>query len=235
MRFISVFLRLAPLLVALICSGCPEAKDNKPKEPAATKTFDAGTQKPEGKHAGMAISEISYDESKDGLLRLMRDLKTAILANDEPEIAILLASLRLDDDRAFFDGTFGSELGEKLSKEYRPLRVEIGVLAKHLKSKFEAGQRIIETFSFAGEDMQTATGYQNAALEKMKVKRTLYSVRLLNSDKNQSFHLWSFVHFENSFRFIGKLNAVTDKKTKDGRDLNELRKEDAERLIAKEK
>lgn len=235
MRFFSVSLRLAPLLVALLISGCPEAKEDKPKVPAAGTKADAAPTRPAGKHAGMDVDEINYAESIDGLERLMKDLKTAILADDEAEIALLLASLRLEDDKSFLQKTFGKPLGATLSADYKPLREEIGELAKHLKRKFEDGLRNIESFSFAGKEMQTATGYQNAALEKMLVKRTLYSVRLLNSDKTQSFHLWSFVHFEGSFRYVGKLSAVASKRTNNGRDLNELRKEDADRLIAREK
>jgi hypothetical protein len=234
-RFYSVSLRLAPLLVALLISGCPEAKDDKQKVPATGATVDAASTRPEGKHAGMAVDEINYAESNDGLERLMKDLKTAILADDEAEIALLLASLRLEDDKSFLQKTFGKALGATLSAEYKPLREEIGDLAKHLKRKYEDGLSNIETFSFAGQNMQTATGYQNAALEKMQVKRTLYSVRLLNSDKKKSFHLWSFVHFEGSFRYVGKLSAVASKQTNNGLDLNELRKEDADRLIAREK
>jgi hypothetical protein len=234
-RFFSVSLRLAPLLVALLTSGCPEAKEAEPKVPAAAAKVDAAPKKAQGKHAGQSLEEISYADSNDGLDRLMKDLKTAILADDEPEMAILLASLRLEDDETFLKSTFGDALGATLSAQYKPHREEIGVLATHLKEKFESGLRNIEAFSFSQREMQTATGYQNAALDKMKVRRTLYSVRLSNTDKTETFHLWSFVHFEGSFRYIGKLKGVAGKNSKGGRDLNELRKSDAERLIAQEK
>ena len=64
----------------------------------------------------------------------------------------------------------------------------------------------------------------------MKTKKTLYSVRLVDTDRKRSFHLWSFVHFEGSFRYVGKLSAVAKRWPSGDLDLNEFRMEDAERL-----
>ena len=223
------------MLVALLVAGCPEAKTEAPKASGPKVNFDAAPTRVPGKHAGNTYQEIRYENSNDGLRRLMRDIKTGILAEDEEEIAVLLASLRLEDDESFMKLTFGDKLGATLSAEYKPHREEIGVLAKHLKRKFEDGLSTIETFSFESPDMQTATGYQSAALAEMETKVPLYSVRFLDSDRKQSFHLWSFVHFEGSFRYIGKLTKVATEKRSGGRDLNELRIEDAERLITQER
>ncbi len=235
MRFPSVPFWLAPLSIALLLSGCPEENKEKVNVPVKAATQDAGPTKRPGKHAKDKPEDIQYPSSNEGLNRMMRDLKTGIKANDEPEVAVLLASLILPNDKVFFQTTFGDKLGATLSKNYTPLREEIGGLAPLLREKLEDGLSNIETSTFANAAMQTATGYQNAALEKMKSKAVLYSVRFVDSDRKRSFHLWSFVHFEGSFRFVGKLSAVAKKKPSGDRDLNEYRMEDAERLMAKEK
>jgi hypothetical protein len=228
-------LRLATLLLALLVSGCPDANEPESKGPTAVASIDAAPEKPKGKHAGQSYDQISYENSNDGLRRLMRDLKTGILADDEEEVAVLLASLRLEDDKTYFKSIFGDKLGAKLSAKYRPHREEIGVLAKYLRNTFEDGLSTIETYSFSTAGVDTATGYQNTALELMENKVPLYSVRFMNSDQTKSFHLWSFVHFEGSFRYVGKLTDVGKANRVAGLDLNELRVQDANRVLAQEK
>jgi hypothetical protein len=57
----------------------------------------------------------------------------------------------------------------------------------------------------------------------------------VSEDGKRKFHLWSFVHHEGSFRYVGKLRGVAKERTLGDRDLNEYRLADAERLAAQDK
>lgn len=231
-----VSLRLATLMViAMLAAGCPDDENGAGNTPGSDAVIDAAAKKP-GKHAGKKPGDIRYDNDRSGLERLMRDLRTAINADDEPEIAVLLASLRMQNDDAWLKATFGEKLGAKLSADYKPHKEEIGVLAQHLAEQFKKGLTEIQVDRFQTPGVQTSTGYQSAALKQMDAEAVapLYSVRFVSEDDKRSFHLWSFVHREGSFRYIGKLRGVAKKNALDGRDLNEYRLSDAERLVVQE-
>jgi hypothetical protein len=234
-RSSSASFRLATLLVAALATGCPEGEDGGGKATAGDAVIDAAPAKKEGKHANMKPEEIEYEGTRLGLEILMRDLRTAIPADDQPEITVLLASLRLQDDEAWFKKTFGAKLGAKLSADYKPHKEEIGVLAEHLKEQFKEGLTKIQVDRFQTANVATSTGYQSEALKKMVEKVALFSVRLVSEDGKRMFHLWSFVHHEDSFRYIGKLQGVAEKRKLGDRDLNEYRLADAERLVAQDK
>ena len=53
-----------------------------------------------------------------------------------------------------------------------------------------------------------ATGHQANALRAMKQPVALYRIQLTRPDGEKSFTLWSFVHEDNQFRFIGKTKKV---------------------------
>lgn len=235
-RSSSAAFRLATLLVAILATGCPEEADDGGKAAAGDAVIDAAPAKKQGKHAGQKPEEIENEDSIAGLQILMRDLRKAIRDDDQPEIAVLLASLRLENDEAWFKTTFGDKLGSKLSTEYKPYKEEIGVLAAHLDVQFKEGLTEIEVDRFQTPDVTAATGYQSEALKKMTTPVALFSVRLVSEDGKGMFHLWSFVHHEGSFRYIGKLRGVAEKRPLGVHDdLNEYRLADAERLVAKDK
>lgn len=178
--------------------------------------------------------DIRYDNTISGLERLMRDLRVAIVADDENQSALLLASLRLPEADTWMKQVFGDELGAQLSDEYKPQQEEIGLLAEVLAEQFEQGLTEVEGYRFRTPDVLSATGYQSAALKKMTTQVALYSARLYSPDRSRTFHLWSFVHEENSFRYVGKLRSVAAKRASGGRDLNEYRLSDALRLSAQD-
>lgn len=212
-----------------VASGCPSEDEATKPTPA----FDA-TAQPRGKHAGKTIDEIQYSGTIAGLKRLMRDLRTAVTANDEAEMTVLVGSLRISDSEQWMANVFGDELGAQLSAEYTPQREEIGLLVALLKEQFGKGLTTIQVERFQTANVQTATGYQSTALSKMQSTVALYSVRLSSDTSVDSFHLWSFVHQGGSFRYVGKLRAVAPKRIGGGRDLNEYRLRDVDRIGAQE-
>lgn len=212
-------------------TACDEGKT--PENTAPVKAIDAAPLV--NPALGQRPKDVKYEATISGLGRFMRDLRVAIQSEDEPATGLMMASLRLQDPDAWMSRTFGNELGKTLSAEYKPQSEEIGVLAQVLREQFDKGLTEVDIGRYQTNENPSATGYQSAALSKMVAAAPLYSVRLYSEDHKQVFHVWSFIHDGESFRFVGKLRAVAEKKALGGRDLNEYRVSDAERLAAQKK
>ncbi|HLU66551.1 MAG TPA: hypothetical protein VKZ63_09765 [Kofleriaceae bacterium] len=175
----------------------------------------------------------SYPDTLQGLEGLMTALVVAIQNDDAGEEARLLASMRLPDPQAWFEAHFDRKLAGRLRDEYRPLHDGIGRMVTVLKPPVTAGQTVVRAEKFEAPDQLGATGYQRAALIAMKKKVPLYSVRLSTPDRKKVFHLWSFVHHEGTFRFVGKMKKVdSGAPPTSGRDPLEYRQSDRERVTA---
>ena len=238
----------AGLLVAAACGalGCGE-EAAAPADQAIAVTA-ADTQAPPAGGAPAATTPPapeptvmpappSYPETVLGLESLIKALVLAIQSDDAREKARLLASLRLPDPEKWFGAHFDRRAARRLLAEYQPIHDGIGHLVGALKGPVAAGQTTVRAEEFAAPDQEGATGYQRAALEAMVKPARLYSVRLATADGKKVFHLWSFVHHEGTFRFVGKLRAATGepgKKTAAGRDPLEYRESDRERISAAE-
>ncbi len=223
---------MGPLLIsALLCAGasCDDEGETSEK-PQPAKGFDAAL--PPNPAIGKSPLDIKYEATISGLTRFMRDLRVAIMSNDEPATGLMIASLRLEDHETWMKATFGDELGKALSDQYKPQRDEIGLLVEVLREQFDKGLTEIDVGRYQTKENPSSTGYQSAAIGKMVKPAPLYSVRLMSKDRKQTFHIWSFVHDKESFRFVGKLRAVATKRALGGRDLNEYRISDAERLAS---
>lgn len=229
----------AALSMAVVCgAGCndeeadgpPEATTTPAPTPAAAKTSDATTataSQPEVK-----LGPPTYPDSVQGLESLIRSLVGAIQNDDTAEEARLLESMRLPDPKAWFNEVFEPRIAERLVAEYEPLAGGIGHLVNALKGPIDAGQTDVKADRFDAPDMQGATGYQQAALAHMKKKVALYSVRLSTKDGKRTFHVWSFVHQDGTFRLVGKMRNVEDKPPAmvGGRDPLEYRVIDRQRV-----
>jgi hypothetical protein len=179
-----------------------------------------------------AATPLDYDQSTDGLRRLLEDLLDAVRADDRTKIDRLTGSLQLEDPKAWFNDIFGNELGDKLTADYQEVAGAFGQLESLFDGLLEAGQTnvAVERFHEAGDP--NATGYQNLALAAMRNNSPLYSARFTADDQAAGFHLWSFVYDGGGFRWVGKLKAVYSGKRSDP-DLLELRARLAEQASAK--
>ena len=221
------------VLSALVSmTACDETTETAtPETETSTRLIDAKVAAP-NPALGKRPEDVHYEATISGLTRYMRDLRFAIMGNDEPATGLLMASLRLEEHPLWMARVFGNELGAALSAQYQPQSDEIGLLVRVLREQFDKGLTELQVYRFQTATATSATGYQSEALRQMVAPEALYSVRLSSKDRSQSFHLWSFVHNNGSFRFVGKLRGVATPKPLDGRDLNEYRLSDAERLRA---
>jgi hypothetical protein len=128
---------------------------------------------------------------------------------------------------------FGPELGPTLLAEQEPQRTGIGWLARHIKGRIESGLVSIRAERFDAPDEPEAVGYQSAALRRMARRVPLYSVRFATPDGKKTWHVWSFVHHQGTFRYVGKMRRVADgSPPAHGRDPLEFRLSDAARAKA---
>jgi hypothetical protein len=210
-------------------AGC---SDDGPA-PAVESAPAAGQAPPPAAAPRVMPVEPSYPDSAAGLESLMGALVQALNAGDTVESNRLAQSLQLPDAEAWFGEVFGDELGPPLLAEHEPQRGGIGWLASHIKGRIETGLVAIRAERFESPDEEAAVGYQSAALARMKKRVPLYSVRFATPDGKKTWHVWSFVHHQGTFRYVGKMRKVVGRlPPKEGRDLLEYRLSDAARVKA---
>ena len=226
----------AALYLAVACSGASGCNDEEAAGTAEATTAPAVNPKATDP-AAVPQPEVrpgppTYPDSVQGLESLMRSLVSAIQNDDAGEEARLLESMRLEDPKAWFAEVFEPRIADRLVAEYEPLKGGIGHLVNALKGPIDAGQTDVKADRFDAPDMLGATGYQQAALAHMKKKVPLYSVRLSTRDGKRTFHVWSFVHHQGTFRLVGKMRTVEDKPPAPvgGRDPLEYREIDRPRV-----
>jgi hypothetical protein len=115
---------------------------------------------------------------------------------------------------------------------------DIGSLGVTLRALVKTDQTKVKVDRFTKADDPGAVGYQVKAIELSKKPLELYSVRLTDEDK-KVFHVWSFVHEDGTFRYVGKLRELlTDKQRTispvSKHDTLEFTAEDAARIMAVE-
>ncbi|MBL4632979.1 MAG: hypothetical protein JKY56_03855 [Kofleriaceae bacterium] len=221
------FLAGALLSTGLACGNSESEPATKEKPPTSEKNT-SGEQPPKKSKPKL----VHFEDTSSGLKRLMRTLRVAIESDDEAKTVSLLRSLRLSDAKLWMKTTFGETLGETLATTYAIQSDEIGVLAALLKEQFKLGRTEIQVERFESSDDLKATGYQRAALNKMLTPTGLYSVRFRSMGGTETFHIWSFVHNNKSFRYVGKLRDTGKKNMVKKRDLSEYRIRDVERISA---
>src|SRR5688572_10336674 len=145
----------------------------------------------------------------------MTELLAAVRAGDQDRAQTLAASLELPDPDAWFEQHFPPEIAARLAAEYAPLRGRVGELSARLRDLLAAGNTLLAVERFDDPGNVDATGYQSLALRAMTHDAPLYSVRLRKDGEGEGFHIWSFIHDGESFRWIGKLRAITGQKPAD--------------------
>jgi hypothetical protein len=127
-------------------------------------------------------------------------------------------ALALPDASAFFQSTFGPELGGTLAAEYTQQAAKLPTIGSFFEVNRAKGRTRIFIEVLLKADDENANGFQQAAVRAMVRPIPLYTVNLVEPAKDIGASLWSFVHLDGKFRFIGKLKATKP----DGTQLDEL-------------
>jgi hypothetical protein len=180
-------------------AGAPHAsEDAAPGAGGSPEPADAAIQEALGP---------SYPASEEGLRELVDDILAAAGRGDRAAAFELADSLRIDDPYAYFGRVFGAELGDKLASDYAEVGERTRELVPLLRELTATEGAEIRVESFSRPSARTV-GYQARALERMVESTPLYSVRISRGGAGGGFHLWSFVHDGQSFRWAGKMQRV---------------------------
>ena len=114
--------------------------------------------------------------------------------------------------KKWFDSHFDGDTARALKAEYaKAARMYGGLGAEVAKQKGFGKIKLVVAIHTKAVD-PTATGWQNAALQRMTKPTPLYSMRMMQPNAQTGFSLLSFVYTEGRFAFAGKLSALHDPK-----------------------
>ena len=207
------------LACALASAGCGD------DEPVAAPTpRDAGPEPvatlespPKAKAVPMTDETAKADAAKavpeagtlEGFQARMQQLVHACVHGDDTAAAMDVKDLLLPDPVGWFRKTFGEEYVKGLVAEYAIWSVRIPQLPAELVKNRSAGKTELLTERFETSDDDMATTFQAIALRKMKVRTSLYSMRLVEPGEEDGWHVWSFAWVDGKVRFVGRLMALT--------------------------
>ncbi len=213
---------MGPLLaMSILAAGCGEEQRSTPSPAPVEPTAEPG-----------GPSAPTYPATTAGLEQLLADLLTAI-ATDRAHAVEMAENLALPHPDEWFAATFGDTVGARLASEYQRAIRHFDDLVEVLARLADNGQTRIVVEQFDDADDPSAVGYQSAALAAMVAPLPLYSVRISQKSGQQTFHLWSFVYEQGSFRWIGKLQELAKPAPHGELDLQEFRKRDVEEIIGR--
>ncbi len=152
--------------------------------------------------------EVSVPATTEALTVLFRTMLEDVRSGNDKRVGEALTSMTIGDPAAFFAEHFPEEVAKQLAADYPAKAEHLPELGAVLRSQLDKGRDQIVVEKFDNPDDGKAVGYQSAALKAMTTKTTLYSVRLRPKNREQGFHLWSFVHDGSRFRWVGKLRAI---------------------------
>ena len=157
--------------------------------------------------AALAQQPASTPNTPDGLRQVMADIYAAIRDGDSGKSRALVRSLRLGAHDAWFNRVFGTAIGPKLGAEYAEWLPRFETDAAFV-AVVQKGQSDIRVLRFDRADDPAAVGNQKDAMVAMKIFQPLYSVRFVRPGEQLGMHIYSFVHVDNGFRFVGRMAAA---------------------------
>jgi hypothetical protein len=145
-----------------------------------------------------------YPDSADGLKQLAQDLTAAA-----PDQATAMSEdLALPDAAGWFDKTFGAELGARLAAAYGKEAASLRELPKFFTTQQSQGKTEMSAIRIDNPYAGAANGVQGEAQRQMKTLVPLFTLELKKPGEERGTTLWSFVHFDGKFRYVGKLKGV---------------------------
>lgn len=165
--------------------------------------------------AGQARAEDAaiYENSADGLKKLITDVMAAVKADDKTKSENFFKAMALPNPDKWFAEVFGDEVGKKLAEEYNknsPTMVE--ALTKMFAQVVQKEQTEITVLKIEKADDENATGLQKDAISAMKKPVALYTVKMVKKGEKLGMSFWSLAYVDNGFRVLGKLRAIGQSK-----------------------
>ena len=140
------------------------------------------------------------------LQKLMEDSLAAAKAGQKDKVAALLEPLVLPDATTWFKKIFGDEIGAKLGNEYNRMSPTLATdLAGIFEGRVKDGRTLVSVTKIESATDPNATGLQKQAIEAMKTKVPLYTVRFAEKAGMPGYTLWSFVYVDGRFRLVGRM------------------------------
>jgi hypothetical protein len=114
----------------------------------------------------------------------------------------------LPDCKVWFREHFEPELAEKLTREYMLLMDQGSFLVREINDLKRKGKTVVSVRSASAAIDMGATGLQNAALQRMKKRTTLFTLVLTEPGKDRGTSHSSFVYVDGGFRLVGKMRVL---------------------------
>jgi hypothetical protein len=147
----------------------------------------------------------AYPDTTAGLQKLIEDAIAAVKAGESDKATAMAKAMILPNHEAWFKKTFGDDMGGKLAEDYTKMGPTLETaLPKLLAARIKDGRTFASAVKIESADDKEATGAQRKAIESMKEKVPLYTVRLGKAPGESGFTLWSFAFVDGQFRLIGK-------------------------------
>ena len=112
----------------------------------------------------------------------------------------------------WFAKHFDANTARALQADYQESLRTYGSLAAVITDQKAKGHSKVVVAMHSKAIDPTATGWQNAALQRMTTKVPLYSLRMMRPEAESGLSLVSFVAVDGRFAFAGKLGALHDPK-----------------------
>jgi hypothetical protein len=164
--------------------------------------------------SSVAPAAVSYPESTEGLARLIEDTFAALKTGDTDRAKELIRSMELPDQQAWFRKTFGDDLGAAIAVEYgrRAPSME-HELTRSFEDRIEDRRTFVTAIKIESPDDDNATGLQKMALQNMRSRVPLYTVKLGDRPGGTGYSIWSWVYVRGTFRIAGKMDVFRNNST----------------------
>lgn len=164
--------------------------------------------------ASSSVAPLRADEAPDSLLKLREvccELLKVTKAGDKEKASAIAKSFVLPDHERWFKKKFGDEKGALLAKDYAKTATDLETkMAKVFAALVAKGHMNFAGARFDAPDASGETGRETLAISAMTEKAPLLVAYFAGKEAKAS-RLGAFVFVDGSFRYAGRLAAVTEK------------------------
>jgi len=187
---------VAALAAALVLTACGKKEDSGSSGGSSPST-PASSVNPSG-----------LDGSKDLSAEFKKLMETTYAtAKDNPsKLGEILKTFVLPDHDAWFRKTFNEEMAKAFEQRYAEQgpKLESEMVPLWTDKLVKDGQSDIRVFCLTDPNDGNATGLQKDALQSMKTKTPIYTVKFRKPGEELGMSVWSWAYVDGGFRFIGK-------------------------------